>query len=56
MGDEAVSRSTEFVESIGLPRSCPLGSGAGTVTAARRDSRMSEASSLVCVDTWDLRV
>ena len=57
MEDEVVSHSTEFVESIGLPGSCPFGSGAGIVTDARRESRMmSEASSLVCVDTWDMRV
>ena len=56
MEDEVVSHSTEFVESIGLPGSCPFGSGTGIVTAARREFRMSEASTLVCVDTWDLRV
>ena len=44
--DGAVSLPAEFVESIGLPGSCPFGSGAGIVTAARRESRMSEASSL----------
>ena len=56
MEDVVVSHSTEFVESVRLPGSCPSGSGAGIVDAAHRESRMSEASSLVRVDTWDLRV
>ena len=54
--NETVPHSVELMRSVRLPGSCTFRSGAGVVTAACRELRMSEASSLVYVDTWDLKV
>ena len=54
VGELGCSNVATLVRSVGLSESWTLRSGYGIVAAARRESRMSEISSLMYVDTWDL--
>ena len=56
VGELGRSMLVESVRSVELPGSCALRSGHGISVAACRESRMSETSSLMYVDTWDLKM